>query len=187
MAKFTISANFVTELESRGHTFRTRSDTETIVHAYEEWGEQCAARLHGMFAFAIVEMPQGAAGRATRVFIARDPLGIKPLYYAIVDGAFLFASEVRALLASGKIAALPLHGGCFRISAFWVSLRTDDTCQRNCLSSARPFSKHFRERANSIRGTKVLLAAQERCRENGSKEWESQSQLFARAERSIAA
>src|SRR5271170_1926322 len=52
------------ELESRGHKFRTRSDTETIVHAYEEWGEQCAARLHGMFAFAVVEMPQGVAGRA---------------------------------------------------------------------------------------------------------------------------
>ncbi len=91
------------ELESRGHTFRTRSDTETIVHAYEEWGDECAARLHGMFAFALVEMPHGAAGRATRVFIARDPLGVKPLYYAIVDGAFLFASEVRALLASGKV------------------------------------------------------------------------------------
>jgi asparagine synthase (glutamine-hydrolysing) len=93
------------ELESRGHKFRTQSDTETIVHAYEEWGEQCPARLHGMFAFAVVEMPQGAAGRATRVFIARDPLGIKPLYYSVADGAFLFASEVRVLLASGRIAA----------------------------------------------------------------------------------
>ncbi len=93
------------ELESRGHTFRTRSDTETIVHAYEEWGDVCAARLQGMFAFAVVEMPQGASGRAARVFIARDPLGIKPLYYAIVDGRLLFASEVRALLASGLIPA----------------------------------------------------------------------------------
>jgi len=93
------------ELESRGHKFRTRSDTETIVHAYEEWGEKCATRLQGMFSFAAVEMPQGAGGRAARVFIARDPLGIKPFYYAVVDGAFLFASEVRALLASELIPA----------------------------------------------------------------------------------
>ena len=93
------------ELETRGHTFRTKSDTETIVHAYEEWGEVCAARLQGMFAFAVVEMPQGPSGRAARVFIARDPLGIKPLYYSLMDGVFLFASEVRALLASGRIPA----------------------------------------------------------------------------------
>lgn len=93
------------DLESRGHKFRTRSDTETIVHAYEEWGEKCAVRLQGMFAFAAIEMPQGPASRATRIFLARDPLGIKPLYYAIVDGAFIFASEVRALLASGCVAS----------------------------------------------------------------------------------
>jgi asparagine synthase (glutamine-hydrolysing) len=92
------------ELESLGHKFRTRSDTEVIVHAYEQWGEKCAERLHGMFAFAVVEMPQGEAGLAARVFIARDPLGIKPLYYALADGAFLFASEVRTLLASGYIS-----------------------------------------------------------------------------------
>ena len=92
------------ELESLGHNFRTRSDTEVIVHAYEQWGEKCAERLQGMFAFAVVEMPQGAAGLATRVFLARDPLGIKPLYYAVNDGALLFASEVRTLLASGCIS-----------------------------------------------------------------------------------
>jgi asparagine synthase (glutamine-hydrolysing) len=93
------------ELESKGHKFRTRSDTEVIVHAYEAWGEDCVRRLEGMFAFAVVEMPQGRAGRATRVFLARDRLGIKPLYYTIANGALLFASEVRALLASGRVAA----------------------------------------------------------------------------------
>src|SRR5277367_3430403 len=93
------------ELESAGHTFRTNSDTEVIVHAFEMWGENCIERLHGMFAFAIVEMPQGLNGRATRVFIARDRMGIKPLYYALVDGALFFASEVRALLASGAISS----------------------------------------------------------------------------------
>ena len=93
------------ELEAAGHTFRTNSDTEVIVHAFEAWGEKCVERLHGMFTFAIVEMPQGPGGRATRVFIARDRMGIKPLYYAIVEGALFFASEVRALLASGAVPA----------------------------------------------------------------------------------
>jgi asparagine synthase (glutamine-hydrolysing) len=93
------------ELEALGHRFRTHSDTETIVHAYEAWGERCVERLLGMFAFAIIEMPGGRIGRAARVFLARDRLGIKPLYYAYVDGAFFFASEVGALLASGCVAA----------------------------------------------------------------------------------
>ena len=91
------------ELEAAGHTFRTNSDTEVIVHAFETWGGKCVERLDGMFTFAIVEMPQGPGGRATRVFIARDRMGIKPLYYAIVEGALFFASEVRALLASGAV------------------------------------------------------------------------------------
>ena len=93
------------ELENAGHRFRTRSDTEVIVHAYEAWGEQCVQRLRGMFAFAIVETPQGPTGRASHVFLARDRLGIKPLYYALVDGTLIFASEVRALLASGDVPA----------------------------------------------------------------------------------
>jgi asparagine synthase (glutamine-hydrolysing) len=93
------------ELESAGHRFRTRSDTEVIVHAYEAWGERCAERLRGMFAFAVIEMPEGRTGRASRVFLARDRLGVKPLYYALVDGRMFFASEVRALLASGSVPA----------------------------------------------------------------------------------
>ncbi|MGB7750535.1 MAG: asparagine synthase (glutamine-hydrolyzing), partial [Candidatus Acidiferrales bacterium] len=92
------------ELEDKGHTFLTRSDTEVIVHAYEQWGEQFVARLRGMFALAIIEMPQGRGGPASTVFLARDPLGIKPLYYAAGGGGLLFASEVRALLASGCIS-----------------------------------------------------------------------------------
>jgi asparagine synthase (glutamine-hydrolysing) len=92
------------ELQASGHTFRTNSDTEVVVHAYENWGRDCLKRLRGMFAFAIVEMPQGRNRRPARVFLARDRLGIKPLYYARADGAFLFASEVGALLASGCVA-----------------------------------------------------------------------------------
>lgn len=92
------------ELEALGYKFHTRSDTEVIVQAYEAWGEACVRRLRGMFAFAVVEMPQGRSGLPARVFIARDRLGIKPLYYAIAAGALLFASEVRALLASDCLA-----------------------------------------------------------------------------------
>jgi asparagine synthase (glutamine-hydrolysing) len=95
-------------LEGRGHAFRTNSDTEVIVHAYEEWGEQCVRELRGMFAFAIWDArSSGTSGDAARracIFLARDRLGIKPLYYACVDGALMFASEVRALIATGRIA-----------------------------------------------------------------------------------
>jgi asparagine synthase (glutamine-hydrolysing) len=92
------------QLLGLGHSFRTNSDTEVIVHAYEQWSEACAAKLHGMFAFAMVEMPQGRNGRPAGVFLARDPLGIKPLYYAKSGSSFLFSSEVRSLLASGHVA-----------------------------------------------------------------------------------
>jgi asparagine synthase (glutamine-hydrolysing) len=94
-------------LESRGHTFRTASDTEVIVHAYEEWGEQCLRELRGMFAIAIWDARDcgvsGEAARHAKIFLARDRLGIKPLYYAVAGGAFLFSSEVRSILASGQI------------------------------------------------------------------------------------
>lgn len=93
------------ELTAAGHRFQTRSDTEVIVHAYEQWGPEGFARLHGMFAFILAEMPEGPSGPVTRAIFARDRFGIKPLYYAAVDGALLFASEVRALLASGLVPA----------------------------------------------------------------------------------
>ena len=80
------------ELAASGHSFRTRCDTEVIVHAWEEWGEDCVRRFRGMFAFAIWDRKQQT------LFLARDRLGIKPLYYAYsADGNFLFASELKAL------------------------------------------------------------------------------------------
>ena len=85
------------ELQKRGHKFRTRSDTETIVHAYEEWREDCVERLRGMFAFAIWDEQR------KRLFLARDRLGIKPLYYYLDPGKFLFASEIKAILAEGNV------------------------------------------------------------------------------------
>jgi asparagine synthase (glutamine-hydrolysing) len=83
------------ELTTRGHVFRTRCDTEVIVHAWEEWGEECVQRLRGMFAFAIWDRNQQT------LFMARDRLGIKPMHYAVLpDGMFVFGSELKAVLAA---------------------------------------------------------------------------------------
>jgi asparagine synthase (glutamine-hydrolysing) len=81
------------ELRAKGHRFTTRSDTETILHAYEEWGEACVERMAGMFAFAIWDE------REKVLFLARDRLGIKPLFVADYGGRFYFASEIKAILA----------------------------------------------------------------------------------------
>jgi asparagine synthase (glutamine-hydrolysing) len=87
------------ELEAKGHRYRTRSDTETIVHAYEEYGRDCVRYLRGMFAFAIWDR------RRRVLFAARDRLGIKPFYYRWDGKAFLFGSEIKAILAYPGIAA----------------------------------------------------------------------------------
>src|SRR2546426_8126803 len=80
-------------LQARGHRYRTLSDAETILHLYEEEGERCVERLQGMFAFALWDRER------RRLLLARDRLGIKPLYYAITDRELLFASEIKAILA----------------------------------------------------------------------------------------
>ncbi len=90
-------------LESRGYRFQTNSDTEVIVYAYEEWGEDCVDHFEGMFAFALAETSKSTRRGNPRVLLARDRLGIKPFYYALVDGNLIFASEVRTLLASGQV------------------------------------------------------------------------------------
>ena len=84
----------IPELQALGHVFRTKSDTEVIVHAWEAWGEDCVQRLRGMFAFALWDR-----NRQT-FFMARDRMGVKPMYYALLDGGtLLFGSELKSLLA----------------------------------------------------------------------------------------
>lgn len=85
------------DLIARGHSFRTAGDTEVIVHLYEEFGSDCVSRLRGMFAFAIWD------ARSDTLFLARDRIGIKPLYYVLNDEAFLFGSELKALMADVRV------------------------------------------------------------------------------------
>ena len=80
------------ELETLGHHFQTQTDTETILHGYEEWGEKVCERLNGMFAFAIWDR------HAQCLFLARDRLGIKPLYYYQDDEQLIFGSELKSIL-----------------------------------------------------------------------------------------
>ncbi len=84
------------ELEGAGHTFKTRSDTEVIVHAYEQWGKGCVERFNGMFAFALWD------SNKRELFLARDHLGIKPLYYIDLGSRILFGSEIKALLQDAE-------------------------------------------------------------------------------------
>jgi asparagine synthase (glutamine-hydrolysing) len=89
------------ELQARGHRYRTKSDTETIVHAYEEWGDECVHRFRGMFALALWDAPR------RRMLLVRDRLGVKPLYWAQRGHTLLFASEIKGILQSGLLSAEP--------------------------------------------------------------------------------
>jgi asparagine synthase (glutamine-hydrolysing) len=104
------------ELEARGHRYRTRSDTETIVHAYEEWGDDCVKRLDGMFAFALWDR------RRRRMLAARDRVGIKPLYWTRSGGGVAMASEIKSLLAfPGVERRVRLEGVAEHLSLRYVA------------------------------------------------------------------
>ena len=95
------------ELERRGHRFRGTSDTEVLVHLYEEYGEHMADRLRGIFAFAIYD------SRRRALYLARDRFGVKPLFYALHNGAWVFASEMKAILALPGFRPAIDHQACY--------------------------------------------------------------------------
>lgn len=106
------------ELVARGHRFRTRSDTEVLLAGYAEWGEAVLPRLTGMFAFAILD------STLQQLFLARDPFGIKPLYYTSSKGVFYFASELPALL---ELASLPAQLNAQCAYEYLAGARLDHT------------------------------------------------------------
>ena len=103
------------ELEGRGHVFRTRCDTEVLVHGYEEWGVNVLHRLDGQFAFALYDR-----NRET-VFVARDRFGVRPLFYAQRNGDFYFGSEIKAILATGEVEASLDPRGVNEVLTFWAA------------------------------------------------------------------
>jgi asparagine synthase (glutamine-hydrolysing) len=109
------------ELETKGRRFRSATDTEVVLAAYEEWGDRCVERFNGMWAFALWD------GRRRRLFCARDRFGVKPFYYRLDDGRFVFASELKAFRAD---PARPLAPNLAAVRDFveqgWLD-HTDDT------------------------------------------------------------
>jgi asparagine synthase (glutamine-hydrolysing) len=104
------------ELEGLGHQFRTHCDTEVLVHGYEEWGEAMLSRLNGQFAFALYDRSRGS------LLLARDRFGVRPLFYAQKeDGSLYFASEIKAILASGEVEAAPDPQGLDEVFSFWAA------------------------------------------------------------------
>lgn len=103
-------------LSDRGHIFRTRSDTEVILHAYEEWGKDCVLKFNGIFAFAIWDIT------AKKLFLARDHLGVKPLYYWFNKDCFIFASEIKAILQHPAVARVINPQGLRTYFAFGHSI-----------------------------------------------------------------
>ena len=90
-------------LQEAGHRFRSETDSEVVVHGYEEWGPACVERLSGMFAFALHDRSR------RRLFLARDRFGVKPLYWLCRDGLFVFGSEVKSLLRHPRVSAAVCH------------------------------------------------------------------------------
>jgi asparagine synthase (glutamine-hydrolysing) len=101
------------ELEGAGHVFRSRSDTETIVHAVEQWGVEAFARFNGQFAIALWN------SRSRELWLARDPVGIAPLFLARRDGMIIFGSESKAIFASGRVSPRPDPLGIAQAMLLW--------------------------------------------------------------------
>ena len=104
------------ELIQKGHRFATRSDTEVILHLYQEEGEECVHRLNGQWAFAIWDVEK------QKLFLSRDRLGVRPLFYTSTGGSFLFASEIKALLAHRDVTRELDLQGLDQTFTFWFPL-----------------------------------------------------------------
>lgn len=104
------------DLQAKGHRFATNSDTEVLVHAYEEWGPKCLERFNGQFALAIWNT------RDRSLFLARDRLGVRPLFYALKGGSLVFGSEIKALLATGRVPAVLDPAAIEQVFTFWAPL-----------------------------------------------------------------
>jgi asparagine synthase (glutamine-hydrolysing) len=108
-------ADLRAELIAHGHRFRTTCDTEVIVHGYEQWGQEMLHRFNGQFSFALYDR------RDRSVFLARDRFGVRPLFYAQRNGSLLFASEVKALFATGEVSAEPDFEALDEVYTFWAT------------------------------------------------------------------
>src|SRR6266480_2074376 len=151
------------ELEARGHVFRTRSDTEVLVHAYEQWGERMLERLNGQFAFAIYDR------RAGSVFLARDRFGILPLYYTERDGDLYFASEAKALLVTGEVERALDPQGLDEVFTFWAARPPRTPFRRVCAlepgcCARRTFSVTFEDPTLDESAYQRAVAAEVRSR-----------------------
>lgn len=109
------------DLEARGHRFSTHTDTEVIVHLFEELGPECLARLNGQFAFALWD------SRRRSLFLARDRMGVRPLFYSVADGRLTFGSEIKALLADSRVRRELDPRGVGQVFSYWSSL-SPTTC-----------------------------------------------------------
>ena len=101
------------DLERKGHKFLTRSDTEVLLHLYQEYGTDCVHRMNGQWAFAIWD------ARRRRLFLSRDRMGIRPLFYTTADRTFLFGSEIKALLAHPQVPAELDIQALRQVFTFW--------------------------------------------------------------------
>jgi asparagine synthase (glutamine-hydrolysing) len=106
----------VPELKNLGHRFKTTSDTEVILHAYEEWGDECVHRFNGQFAFALWD------SRRQEMFLARDRMGVRPLYYTARNGRFYFASEIKSLFQCDSIPREIDPFALDQVFTFWFSV-----------------------------------------------------------------
>jgi asparagine synthase (glutamine-hydrolysing) len=104
------------ELARAGHRFATRSDTEVIIHAYEEWGSDCVTRMNGQWAFALYDT------RKRELFLSRDRFGIRPLYYSLAGDRFVFASEVKSLFCHPAVKRAIDLDGLDQIFTFWCTI-----------------------------------------------------------------